>query len=1371
MNPHRITATLLGLCAAVCFSTLLPSSARAADEKPIKALFICGGCCHDYLHQKDIITKGISERANVEWVIAYDTDKGRFHLNSVYDNPDWSKGFDVIVHDECTDAFGTPQPKDPKDPKAGMDLERAKKENDVVNNIILAPHKSGLPAVVLHCGMHCYRGDGYPKTTPWFEFTGLNTNHHGPQIPISINFIDKENPIVQGMENWATMKEELYHQTELLPTAHALAEGSQDDNPSKGKPYKDKATLIWTNTYNGKTKVFGTTLAHNNETNADGRYLDLVTRGLLWAVDKLDDSHFKKIPNTTAWDKPKAGARGPAGDGGVTGPLSAAQPAAHEAPPAQPAPKSTKAPKDAKEAANVQLDDEPKLLGMVKVPQGFEKTIFASPPNVGYPVCLSAAPTGELFVGVDENGSLDKAGNRGRVVRAIDSAGNGKADKFSVFATMDSPRGLVYDNGDLWVLHPPALTVYHDPNNTGKAQSSEDLITGLAHDLSWSRGADHTCNGIQLGIDGWIYIASGDYGALKAVAKDGTAVQLHGGGVYRIRPDGSGFELFAIHTRNICDVTIDPLLNVYLCDNTNDGDAWNERLMHVFNTADFGYPSLFSHFPDEIVQPLNDYGGGSPTGILFVDEPGWPAPYGHALYVCEWGRSQLFRHPLTADGASFARPTPREEFIAVPRPTQINMDGQSRMYIASWKGAVFSYAGPNVGFVARVTHPDAKNLPPFPDLKTQSDEQLAQMIAAPSAVWRLHTQREILRRGDKPAFDGALQKIAADAAARLESRVAAMLTLRLLRGSAADEFLLGLVKDATVREWAIRALADDKKLAATLPAQPFVEALADNSPRVRLQAVIALGRMGKTDTAEAVIPLLLDGDPQVAHASRQTLIRLHGVDACFKALDTGSPSQAPAVGLVLQAFHEQAVVDGLIQRLPKFTDPVVRGAIVRSLSRLYFEEAPYDGGWWSTRPDTSGPYYKTAKWDQSDKILPVLRQLLESAKGEQAEALLLELKRHKIDFPEATPLMLKLAQSDPSFRSKAVDLLVSPSGIPEEAVPFLAEIASDDKTPVDARMKAIHGLQRGSAAPGAFEALVKIFGALGQSENPSQELLIARGEFVRDGNNAGKIGKFAKLAQSPEASSRELAYSVMLMVEKNAKAKDKDKADAAKVIEAAWAKPDTTANLLRAIGQTRYSPMTDKVKAHLNDENADVKAAAQFAGVALHIPGVTKAAGPAQPLIATLQFEDAVASASKETGDAALGAKLFIQQGCVQCHTVSQKEPPKGPCLEDISTRYSKPELFEAILKPSAKIAMGFETHEFTMKDKKQITGFIAREAGEEVDVRDLTGQVTTLQVKDIVKRKNLPTSIMPDGLADNLTPHDLASILAYLNTLKSKPK
>lgn len=261
------------LAVLIAAAVAIPAPKPADEPKPIRALLVIGGCCHDYVKQKELITKGVSARANVQWAVSFDSDKGTKHLNPVYEKPDWSKGFDVVVHDECC--------SDVKD-KAIVDR-------------ILQPHRDGLPGVVLHCGMHSYRTEGYPKqTTPWFEFTGLATTGHGPQAPISITFTDKDSPITKGMTDWKTVNEELYNNFsgKLLDTAKPLARGSQTFTDKNGKERKDDCVVAWTNTYAGKTKVFATTLGHNNDTVADARYLDLVTRGLLWSVGKLDEKHL-----------------------------------------------------------------------------------------------------------------------------------------------------------------------------------------------------------------------------------------------------------------------------------------------------------------------------------------------------------------------------------------------------------------------------------------------------------------------------------------------------------------------------------------------------------------------------------------------------------------------------------------------------------------------------------------------------------------------------------------------------------------------------------------------------------------------------------------------------------------------------------------------------------------------------------------------------------------------------------------------------------------------------------------------------------------------------------------------------------------------
>src|SRR5512143_2321482 len=88
---HHIMLLLCAAATAACASPI--SRPKSPPAKPIRALLVLGGCCHDYPAQQEILTKGISARANVVWTVAYDPDTGTSHKNPIYDNPDWAKGF------------------------------------------------------------------------------------------------------------------------------------------------------------------------------------------------------------------------------------------------------------------------------------------------------------------------------------------------------------------------------------------------------------------------------------------------------------------------------------------------------------------------------------------------------------------------------------------------------------------------------------------------------------------------------------------------------------------------------------------------------------------------------------------------------------------------------------------------------------------------------------------------------------------------------------------------------------------------------------------------------------------------------------------------------------------------------------------------------------------------------------------------------------------------------------------------------------------------------------------------------------------------------------------------------------------------------
>src|SRR5205085_8307991 len=301
----------------------------------------------------------------------------------------------------------------------------------------------------------------------------------------------------------------------------------------------------------------------------------------------------------------------------------------------------------AAETPSDQKASEADLLKDVKVPAGFDATIFAAPPMANYPVFVAAAPDGTLYVSSDGNGSLGRDPHRGRILRLRDLDRDGRADEVKEFVKdVDSPRGLVWDHDRLYLLHPPHISMYLDKDGDGIAEEEKILVKNIAFTFK-DRPADHSSNGIELGVDGWIYCAIGDFGFMEAEGTDGRKMQLRGGGVVRVRPDGTGLELYSRGTRNILEAAVSPTLEIFARDNTNDGDGWDIRLHHFTGGSEHGYPSLFKTFKGEFIEPLADYGGGAGCGSLFLSEPGFPEGYNNAFYSADWGREWVYRHHLT----------------------------------------------------------------------------------------------------------------------------------------------------------------------------------------------------------------------------------------------------------------------------------------------------------------------------------------------------------------------------------------------------------------------------------------------------------------------------------------------------------------------------------------------------------------------------------------------------------------------------------------------------------------------------------------------------------------------------------------------------
>ncbi len=1398
-------------------ATILLAGLVYAESEPIKVLVITGGCCHDYSAQKNLIKHGLEARANFEVTVVQQGGNGTFAKIPLYENPNWADPYDVVIHDECF-----------ADVKDTAWIQR-----------ILKPHQEGKPAVVVHCAMHCYR-DG---TDNWFKFCGVTSRGHGAHYAHEVLNRDATHPVMKDWgAAWSNPAGELYAIEKIWPTAHGLA--SAKDRAS-GK----EQICVWTNQY-GKARVFGTTLGHHNETVSHPKFLDLLTRGTLWACNKLDENYKdyevpvaepKLVPNNLALNKSVTASSQQdgnlvsyAGDDKSTTRWCASDSSAPQwiqidLGEEQQVTGCKLAWEHAKRATyryvvegsndatnwnslvdysdnegnNYEHKFESKLrflrvrflhatggmwgsLWEVKVhgtklvestrseatqplaidlqlPAGLSGQIFAAPPTVNYPVSVCAAPDGTVYVCVDKNGSLDREPNRGAIMRLRDINADGVADESKLFVdNVDSPRCAVWDHDRLYVMHPPHLSAFIDHDGDGHADEQKVLVKNIAFGFE-DRPADHTSNGVTLGIDGWLYLAIGDFGFMKAEGTDGRQLQFRGGGVIRVRPDGTGLEVYARGTRNILEVAMDPLLSGFTRDNTNDGGGWDIRIHHFSGLEHHGYPSLYMNFSDEAVAPLADYGGGSGCGALFLAEPGYPKALTNVICTADWGRNKVFSHRLKSNGASFT--IDQQPMINITRATDLDVDAHSNIYAASWRGSTFTYAGEDVGHIVKIS-PDGFKPPPLPDFANASMGVLLETLKSPSHRRRLEAQRAIVRRGLDESATLRMQNIAANSDLPLPTRVAAIFGLKQALGTKSHTALIALANNQpSVRAWAIRALADRWDQIDSTAVAAIQQGLSTHDdPRTLLESIVAAARQGDTlRLAPLVADLLADKDPLIAHTAIQSLVKLRAINTALAIIDDSSVSSEKQVAAlrVLHNLHDQRVVKELISRLDHNANPESRFRILTTLCRLAHREGEWKGNSWGTRPDTSGPYYQPEEWEMSESIKSVLSRALEQTQGDAVRDLIVSLNRHKIRLPELATRLLKLSAEDKGMIPLTIEQIDRSGQFDQASLDFLSGVANNDQAELTLRISATRTwLKSGddSAWPAALDLAkpaVETFGAA------SSEYRVLRRSFLQARGLRSHLSRLATLAAKNNGVRSEWADCALVSFSKMKDAKTKSAAQAA--LDEGWMNTQRRQQIINAVDVVDARNFESKIREAMKDPDAAIATAANRLAKQWNLePKPTPAARP----IKSMRFEDVMAAAANLNGNADHGATVYARLDCKKCHTVQAGEELRGPYLPNVAKTYKRGQIAEAILKPSKSLAQGFATTLFYLDNGKTATGFITKESAEEVVYRDNEGTEHRLDADRIEERMKQQISLMPEGQVDQLSIEDFAALLSYLQSL-----
>jgi putative heme-binding domain-containing protein len=501
-------------------------------------------------------------------------------------------------------------------------------------------------------------------------------------------------------------------------------------------------------------------------------------------------------------------------------------------------------------------------------------------------------------------------------------------------------------------------------------------------------------------------------------------------------------------------------------------------------------------------------------------------------------------------------------------------------------------------------------------------------------------------------------------------------------------------------------------------------------------------------------------DPVLSHLARQRAIRLKADQLCIDAAKR-HPEQAPVYWRALGEIHTMPAVDALLDQLNQHSSPEV----VAALCRLYFREAVWTGDSWGTRPDTRGPYYELEAWEGTLRISEALEAFAEESDFEQAVHLQQVARKHRIPLEAPRIRLLQLATEDQQYADRTLAILATSEGVPENAMEFLEPLTHRTQLGIDSRQHLVASLGKIPEA----EAILGAIRVVGETwrdksfEAADKERLTEI--FLKSPNLPFQEEWLEELAEE-RSDPAWLSAATLLQIAGNSDAPQVFRQGAQRWIDQQWADAEEgKLVLLEAIAETRNRVMAPRVLEALSDPNGDIQALAQVAADRLgvrRIPDET-------PKAKEIGLEEFASRAMGMQGDATLGELVFMKSNCAACHTVDTRQQPKGPYLGNIAKTYPRDELARNIAFPNRTIAQGFKTETFLTDESQVLTGFVVREAADQVAIRDSQGKEHQLEVASIVERKALPVSSMPDGLLDSMSVLEFASLLDYLQALAQK--
>lgn len=939
-------------------------------------------------------------------------------------------------------------------------------------------------------------------------------------------------------------------------------------------------------------------------------------------------------------------------------------------------------------------------LAAMQVRDGLKIELVASEPLTVDPIAIDWGPDGKLWVVEMADYPLGVDGKPGGRVRFLeDTDGDGRYDQSTLLLDgLQYPTSVMAWRDGVLVTAAPDIIYAADTTGDGKADVREVLYTDFA-----KGNPQHLVNGLQRGLDNWVYGANGHSGGTPRSLKTGAEVQLRSHD-FRIRPDTGEIDLRTGVTQFIRSRddwgnwfgsdNINPMWHFVMPEHylgRNPHVASPDSRVHVSETPgsspvfarsrtlarfnDFHTADSFTSACSAIIYRDN-FLGEEFVGNSFVCEPV------HNLVHCEVVRPKglafTSRRHASEQASEFLAST--DNFF---RPTTVQTGPDGALWVVDMYRFVIEHpewipikfrlsvdlrAGSDRGRIYRI-YPVDKTPRAAPKLSEANISEFVETLDSPNGPQRDMAQQLLVGKNDTSSV--SLLEEMVTAGSTPQGRLQALCTLDGMQQLRAEVVANAIHdKHPGVRRHAAR-LAERFAAESTVVADALLAAVADEDPKVALQLAFSLGEwndpragsaLGKLAASWADEPLMLAAIVSSSQCGLQQLV----AEVVSESQHQAPPSQFVADLLTTATAEENSV----------------------AVSQLLGVVAT---------PNDEGTF---ALW-QLESFGGLLDTL--SRRGTTLEALL-------------------------DKQTEASDALT-------EKLTRLIEFARVTATAHDAalenRLAAVRlvGQSAGSGSK-SFELLSTLLGPT-QPRALQAAAIEALGKSADDRVATYLLGAWQTFSPALRADVLEMLFS-----------------------RDAWVMETLTAVEEGIVLPAELDALRRQRLLNHRDSAIQERAESIFAGA----------------MEASRQeVLENYAEVTQLTGDPVAGAELFAKK-CAVCHKFDNKGHAVGPDLAALTDK-SPQAMLVAILDPNRAIEAQYLSYSAITEAGLTYAGILATESANSLTLLGQEGKSQVLLRDEIDELVSTGKSLMPEGLEKDLSPQQLANVVAYLGSTGPKPK